>query len=338
MPDLAIETSLLTRYFGRHCAVDQVQLAVPQGSIFALLGRNGSGKTTILRILLGLLAPTRGSSRILNHDSQNLPPHIRQNIGYLAENHPLPPSMTVHSLANFQANFYPRWNPQLFAALTEHFRLPNNSKPRHLSRGQRAGLALALTLATQPELLVLDDPALGLDPVARRSLLESLVYATNEGGATKTILFSSHLLPDVERISDHLAILDHSILRAQCPLETFRNSIKRFVLRFSGTIPKVEPFPGLLETFHGNHMLRITTIDPGCHGSGTTSVPDPCPHEHGSANCADPWHPTSVSAHLATLNPDSLEEVPVSFEDALTTYLSDHQANRLFQQKVEGAA
>ncbi|MCL2641728.1 MAG: hypothetical protein FWD53_12840, partial [Phycisphaerales bacterium] len=182
-----------------------------------------------------------------------------------------------------------------------------------------AGLALALTLATEPELLVLDDPALGLDPVARRSLLESLVYATGEEGGTgggKTILFSSHLLGEVERISDHLAILDHSVLRAQCSLETFRNSVKRFVLRFSGTggvPPVVEAFPGLLEVFHGDRMLRITVLDSDAARSG---MPPP---------------------FACRLNADSVEEVPVSFEDALTTYLSDHQENRLFLRKVEGA-
>jgi len=307
MTELAIESSLLTRYFGRHCAVDQVQLAVPKGSVFALLGRNGSGKTTILRMLMGLLAPTRGSSRVLGHDSQRIPPEVRQNIGYLAENHPLPPGMSVRSLADFQAAFYPRWNPRLFAALTEHFRLADRSKSRHLSRGQRAGLALALVLATEPELLVLDDPALGLDPVARRSLLESLVYATD--GGTKTILFSSHLLGEVERIADHLAILDHSVLRAQCSLETFRNSVKRFVLHFSGEVPRVEAFPGLLEVFHRERMLRVTVLDPS-----------------GMQVC-----------RLNEFGADSVEEVPVSFEDALTTYLSDQRESRLFLREVGGA-
>src|ERR1700760_4509989 len=116
MQDGVIHTSHLTKYFGRNCALDDVSFEVPRGSVTAFLGRNGSGKTTTLRILLGLLEPSFGSSTILGYDSQAIPPAARGQIGYLAENHPLIPWMTVDGCAKFQAAFYPRWNQSIFDA------------------------------------------------------------------------------------------------------------------------------------------------------------------------------------------------------------------------------
>jgi ABC-type Na+ transport system ATPase subunit NatA/DNA-binding transcriptional regulator YhcF (GntR family) len=168
-----IETHNLTKYFGARKAVDALTMAVPRGSVFAFLGRNGSGKTTTIRMLLGLTEPTRGSSRILGHDSQSLPPEVRARIGYMSESHSLYDSLTVRQNGEYQSRFYPRWNERIFQAVAGHFRLDPRTKAGQLSRGERAGLALAITLAPEPELLVLDDPAIGLDPVARRSLLES---------------------------------------------------------------------------------------------------------------------------------------------------------------------
>src|ERR1041384_4403589 len=160
MSDSVITTDRLTRYYGKKCVVDSVSFSVPRGSVTAFLGRNGSGKTPTLRMLLGFLEPTRGSSTILGHDSQNIPPAIRGNIGYLAENHPLINWMSVQQSADFQAAFFPNWNQSIFNATVDHFALDRAAKAGALSRGQRAGLALALTLAPEPDLLVLDDPAL----------------------------------------------------------------------------------------------------------------------------------------------------------------------------------
>ena len=164
MKDAVITATGLTKYFGRKCVVDEVSFAVPRGSVTAFLGRNGSGKTTTLRMLLGLLEPTRGSSTLLGEDSQKLPAALRGAIGYLAENHPLINWMTVKQSAEFQSAFFPNWNDRIFNATVEHFALEPKAKAGSLSRGQRAGLALALTLAPEPDLLILDDPALGLDP------------------------------------------------------------------------------------------------------------------------------------------------------------------------------
>ncbi|MCX5660686.1 MAG: ABC transporter ATP-binding protein [Planctomycetota bacterium] len=249
----------LTRYFGRKAVVHDLSLSIPRGGVTAFLGRNGSGKTTTIRMLLGMLEPTRGSSRLLGHDSRNLPPETRARIGYMAEAHPLYGWMRPAQLADFQRRFYPRWNQELFEAIVAHFRIDSKTKAGQLSRGQRAGVSLGLTLAAEPELLILDDPALGLDPVARRLLLETMLFYTR--GKGRTILFSSHQLDDVERVADHVAILDHAILRASCPMEVFRGRVREVVLRFDGQAPPTPSVPGLLRTQRFERELRLTVAN-----------------------------------------------------------------------------
>src|SRR5580704_6023720 len=131
--------------------------------------------------------------------------------------HPLIEWMRVKDLESFQKNFYPNWDGHLFEKVIDHFALTWRARVNHLSRGQRAGLSLALVLATRPELLIMDDPALGLDPVARRTLLEAMILMTRDAG--HTIFFTSHELNDVERVADYLAIIDRSVLRVCGPME-----------------------------------------------------------------------------------------------------------------------
>jgi ABC-2 type transport system ATP-binding protein len=258
-----IETQALTRYFGKRKVVDQLTISVPRGSVFAFIGRNGSGKTTTIRMLLGLSQPTRGSSMVLGHDSRHLPPEIIARVGYMSESHTLYDSMTVRQCGTYQARFYPRWSSKVFDSVTGHFRLDPGTKTGDLSRGERAGLSLAITLAPEPELLILDDPAIGLDPVARRSLLESMIYITRD--SDRTIFFSSHLLDDVERVADHIAILDRSVLRVLCPVDMFRSAIREFTLHFSdvAAVPATVPsLRGLLRVKRTGADLALTVAAP----------------------------------------------------------------------------
>jgi ABC-2 type transport system ATP-binding protein len=308
MTDAVITVANLTKYFGKHCAVDQVSFEVPRGSVTAFLGRNGSGKTTTLRIILGLLEPTRGGSTVLGHDSQRMPAELRARIGYLAEGHPVIKWMTVQQAAKFQAAFFPRWNQRIFDATIEHFELPRDTKAGNLSRGQRAGLALAITLAPEPEVLVLDDPALGLDPVARRALLESILYITRSPG--RTVLLSSHLLDDIERVADYLLILDRSVLRAACSLDEFRNRIATFQLTFPGAPPPLPAIAGLLDSLRVNNTLRLTVANP----------------------------PPDIDTRLAALHPLELERHAINFQEAVTAYMSDHRTRSFFLEQLGGAA
>jgi ABC-2 type transport system ATP-binding protein len=301
-----ISTRGLTRYFGRKAAVYDLTLAVPRGSVFGFLGRNGSGKTTAIRMLLGLVQPTRGEGQILGYDIRALPPEARARIGYLTEEHQLYGWMKVRECAEFQSQFYPRWNDKVFRGVIGHFALRPDAKVKELSRGERAGLCLGLTLAPEPELLILDDPALGLDPVARRSLVESMIYLTRR--SNRTIFFSSHDLADVERVADHIAVLDRSVLRACCSLETFRNSVQQVRLRFPGTPPPLPPVPGLLQAVRAEGELRLT-----------------CVRYNG---------PTEKL--LRALNPTQLEAVPINLEDAFISYLGERGEKSFILSETEG--
>ncbi len=291
----AIEARGLTRYFGGRCAVDGVSFRVPRGSVFAFIGRNGAGKTTTIRLLLGLLEPTRGSSAILGHDSAGLPPEARARIGYMAEGHPVYGWMRAGEYGRFQSSFYPRWNQDLFAAVIDHFSIDARTRAGHLSHGQRAGLHLAMTLAIEPELLMLDDPATGLDPAARRSLLEAMVFFTRS--RERTIFFSTHLLDDVERVADWVAVLDYSVLRACCGVETFCDRVRRLVVRFAAEPPRELPaVPGLLQTTADDDEISLLVANP----NGQTH------------------------RQLEALGAVAVDEQPVGLEEALIAYVGRH--------------
>jgi ABC-2 type transport system ATP-binding protein len=300
-----ISTRGLTRYFGKRCAVQDLTLDVPRGCVFAFLGRNGSGKSTTIRMLLGLLRPDRGTASVLGCDSRQLTPELRARIGYLTEEHQLYGWMTVRQAGEFQAAFYSRWDEKVFRGVIGHFGLKPEARVKELSRGMRAGLCLALTLAPDPELLILDDPALGLDPVARRSLVESMIYLTRR--ADRTIFFSSHDLADVERVADHLAVLDYSVLRACCPLETFRNSVQEVKLAFAGPPPPLPPIPGLLQAFRTEREVRIT-----------------CVHYNAA-----------TEQSLQALTPLTLERVPVGLEASLIRYMGERGEKTLILSDTE---
>lgn len=302
-----IRTRALTKYFGSKCAVQDLNLEVPRGCVFAFLGRNGSGKSTTIRMLLGLLQPDRGESFVLGTNSQALTPALRARIGYLTEEHQLYDWMTVRETGAFQAAFYPRWNDRIFRGVLDHFGLKPEARIKHLSRGMRAGLCLALTLAPDPELLILDDPALGLDPVARRSLVESMIYLTRR--SDRTIFFSSHDLGDVERVADYLAVLDYSVLRACCPLETFRERVREIQLRFVGTPPRLPEIPGLLQVFRTERELRVTCVN---YGDATERA-------------------------LRALGPVELNAVAVGLEDAFIRYLGERGEKSFLLSEISGS-
>jgi ABC-2 type transport system ATP-binding protein len=301
--DSVIETTGLTAYFGEKCVVDQLTLRVPRGSVFAFLGRNGSGKTTTIRMLLGLLPPTRGSSAVLGCNSRALTPGVIARVGYMSESHSLFDWMTVRQSGEFASRFYAKWNQRIFDSVVGHFRLAPTAKAGRLSRGERAGLSLAITLAPQPELLILDDPALGLDPVARRSLLESMIYVTR--GAERTIFFSSHLLDDVERVADHVAVLDRSVLRASGSIETIRAGVRQFVLRFDGPNAPPSPLPTIRGLLHARQLDRELRL--------VIAAPD-----------------DETQRVIRSLGASAVDEVPVSFADAMIGYLGDRGQQGFF--------
>ncbi len=191
MSDAVIRFDRLTRWYGERRALHDLTLDVPRGSVFALLGRNGAGKTTALRCLLGLQRPTRGRAEILGMPCDRIPPEARARIGFVAEGQALVPWMPIAMLRDFQRDTLPGFDAARFDGHIDRLGLDPKARVKHLSRGQRAQVALALALAPDPEVVVLDDPAMGLDPVVRREFLEAMIELVQ--GAGRTVLFTSHI-------------------------------------------------------------------------------------------------------------------------------------------------
>ncbi len=254
-----ITTERLTKYYDGHCALDSLNLRVAQGTVYGLLGRNGAGKTTAIKMLLGMAQPSYGRCQLLGEDSARLRPETRARIAYLAEGHPLYRWMTIGQAVNFTRAFYARWDQRLLEQILDHFELSPKRRIRRLSRGQQAQVALALAVATDPELLILDDPTLGLDTVVRRDFLESLIQIIQRRG--RTILFSSHILGDVERVADRIGILVDGVLRVDCPTDHFKQSVRKIVLEFEGDPPELPPCPRLVNCRRVGRNLELIVVD-----------------------------------------------------------------------------
>ena len=257
MPDV-IATHRLTKYYDRRCVVNNLELRVPQGSVYGLLGRNGTGKSTTIKMLLGMVHPDFGRAELFGEDSFHLRPETRSRIAYLAEGHPLYRWMTIGQAVRFARAFYPRWNDALLEQILEHFNLPMRARIKRLSNGERAQVSLALAVASDPELLILDDPTLGLDTVVRRDFLESLIQIIQRRG--RTILFSSHILGDVERVADRIGILVDGILRVDCPTEHFKESLRKVVLEFPQAPPAFPACQGLVSNRQVGHKLEVIIV------------------------------------------------------------------------------
>jgi ABC-2 type transport system ATP-binding protein len=285
MSDSPVRIEGLVKYFDGRSVLDGVDLNVPQGCIYGLLGRNGAGKTTIIRILLGLDFPTRGRTHLLDCDSTRLGPKTKGHIGYVAEGHNLIQNYSVGRLVDICRSLSLNWNQQFFDELVRKFRLPMDRKVKQLSTGMRAELNLALAMAVDPQLLILDDPTLGLDTVARRQFLELAIDVLQRDG--RTILFSSHILSDVERIADRIGILAGGKLVVDCSLEELKQKVRKLRLIFPDAAPTDLHMTEIIAQHAQGRELTITV-----------------------ANYND-----RKRAVLETFGPSSCSEVPMTLED-----------------------
>lgn len=261
--DYVIETRALSKRYGRKLALDNLDLCVPRGRIHAIVGANGAGKSTLFRILLGFMPPSAGQARILGRDSQSLTPQDRARIGFVNEEHTLPAWMRVSQVMTMQRHQYGRWNQQAFDGVIGHYNVLPEQKIGQLSRGERAGFNLALALAQGPELLVLDEPTLGLDVVAKRAFLESLMYSNATGECT--VIYCSHQMEEIERIADNLIILERGQLRNMSAPEDFTARVSHWVADVPFKGPEPHTVPGLLEAqcLDGLHHYLVLDQDDG---------------------------------------------------------------------------
>lgn len=239
--DTVVEVTHLSRRFATTAALQDVSLAVRRGCVFGLVGENGAGKSTLLKHLLGLWRAETGTVRVFGKDPVADPVSVLARIGYLSEQPELPRWMRVSQLLRYTQAFYPRWDAAYAEQLREHFGLDPEARIRTLSKGQQARLGLIAAEAHRPDLLILDEPSSGLDPIVRRDILEAIIRTVTDEG--RTVVFSSHLLDEVERVSDQLAMLHHGTLRFCAPLDDIKARHRRISLRFERvqTMPPAVP-------------------------------------------------------------------------------------------------
>ena len=260
MTENVVEVQDLTRRFGAKTALDNVSLSVRRGIVFGLVGENGAGKTTFIKHLLGLFRAKSGSVRVFGLDPVREPVSTLGRIGYLSEDRDLPDWMRVHELLNYTQAFFPKWDETYARELVETFALDPRQKIKTLSRGQRAQTGLLVALAHRPDLLLLDEPSSGLDPVVRRDILGAIIRTVADEG--RTVFFSSHLLEEVERVADDVGMIHAGRLVLNAPLDQIKASHHRLTLRFQTSQAAPPRLPGIL--FREGAGLEWTVL---CDGS-----------------------------------------------------------------------
>ena len=220
----------LSRRFGSKTVLNDLSLYVPKGCVFGLVGENGAGKTTLIKHLLGILRAETGSVRVFGLDPVANPVPVLERIGYLAEQPDLPGWMRVDELIRYSQAFYPNWDAAYAEQLRQQFGLNSSARIKTLSKGQCAKAGLLTAQAHRPDLLLLDEPSSGLDPVVRKDILEAVITTVADEG--RTVFFSSHLLEEIERVSDYIAMIQQGRLVLFGSLDDIKSQHRRITLRF----------------------------------------------------------------------------------------------------------
>jgi ABC-2 type transport system ATP-binding protein len=238
-----VQCKNLTHYYGKRCIYEKLNFEIPKGRILGLLGKNGTGKTTTINILNGYLKPRSGQCLMFGENSANLSPETKQKVGLLIEGHVQYPFMNIHEIEKYYSAFYPKWKKEAYWELMKLLKIDPKQKLSQMSCGQKSQVALGLILAQDPELLILDDFSMGLDPGYRVLFVDYLSeYARAEN---KTVFVTSHIIQDMERLIDDCMIMDYGSILYQQPVEKLLNDFKRF--RFSGN---GQSFDGIEQVIH----------------------------------------------------------------------------------------
>jgi ABC-2 type transport system ATP-binding protein len=242
VPESPVSIANLSRKFGAKLALNDVSFDVRRGSVFGLVGENGAGKTTLIKHILGLLRAESGTVRVFGRNPVADPVAVLGNIGYLSEQPDLPDWMRVDEFVRYSRAFYPKWDDGYAEELRRQFGLDPASRVRTLSKGQRAKLGLLAAQAHRPDLLLLDEPSSGLDPIVRSDILAAIIRTVSDEG--RTVFFSSHLLEEIERVSDHIAMLHQGKLVLCGQLDDVKARHHRITLRFDTQPAQPPAVPG----------------------------------------------------------------------------------------------
>jgi len=260
--ELAIELGDLTKRFGKTLAVDGLSLSVKRGSTYGLIGPNGSGKSTTIKMIMGLLRPNVGTVCVLGRDSRTDAVEIRQRVGYVPELHFMDRWMRVAEVAGYCRSAFTTWNDETCREMLERFELDPSKKVRHLSKGMVVKLSLVLAVSHEPEMLVLDEPMAGLDPVGREEFLDGVLRTVCELG--QTVLLSTHSLDDIQRIADTVGFLYAGRLLVESNVDELLANTKRIRATLTNVSPPQDLPEGVVwQQVEGrNWMLTIANFTP----------------------------------------------------------------------------
>jgi ABC-2 type transport system ATP-binding protein len=281
-----VELTGVSRGYGSEKVLTNIDLRVAKGEVVGLLGRNGAGKTTLIRLLMGMIKPWSGQVKVFGLDPVLDPLEVKRRIGYVAEDQELPPGMRTRQVIDMHRELFPHWDNEQAAALAERFELPPDRKIKDLSKGQARQVALLCAVCHRPELLILDEPAGGLDPAARREFLETSIQLLVEQEAT--ILFSSHHMSDIERMASRLVMIHENEKWIDSEVDAIREGY---------CLAQVVKRDGL----EGEKLLEV----PGClcvrsHGESWHAVFELAPEECGSS-LAEHLDLAGVNCHTINL-------------------------------------
>lgn len=295
--DHVIQTEGLSLVYQRKLALDDMTLTLQRGGIHAIVGANGAGKSSLFRVLLGFESPTAGRASVLGCDSAVLTPELRGRIGFVNEEHSLPGWLRVSEVMAMQRKLYSGWKQARFDEVAGNFNVLPDQFISQLSRGERAGVSLALALAQSPELLILDEPTLGLDVVAKRAFLESLMFIALDNEAT--VVYCSHQMEEIERVADNLAIIERGRLRHMSAPDDFCERVRLWVAEFPFKAPDLSGLPGLLEVQQIDGLTHLTVFD----------------------------QPDEFGARLKLLGARTVQSMPATLERAVNGFLSRGHAS-----------
>ena len=290
--DLAIRTKGLTKMYKDTLAVNGLDLEVKRGSVFGFLGLNGAGKTTTIKMLLNLVYPTSGEATVLGYDIVTQSLQVRERTGYVGEEPVIYDYMKVSEVVNFCRGVYNNWDMKMAGKYLELFELPVGKKVKALSKGMKNQLALAVALGSRPDLLILDEPTAGLDPVKTRDFYGVILEQVAETG--QTVFFSSHNLYEVERVADTVGIIHRGSLVFNRSLDDIKTHMKKIRVVFNEETPiiSIDNYPGVSSlTQQGRGMLLQCEKDP-----------------------------ETVLVRLRELNPADIEVIDMTLEDVFIQY------------------
>lgn len=256
----AVMARSLTKRFGNNDGVNGLDLTIPRGGKFGLLGPNGAGKSTTLKMLMGILRPDGGEVTVLGQESPADAPSLRARIGYVPERHYIYRWMAVGEVIGFTRAFYPTWNDRLCNSLLAQYGLAPEKRVEQLSHGMTTKLALILALSHEPELLILDEPTTGLDPIIREEFLEGILHPL-VARTDRTVIFSSHIMSDIEAVSDTIAIVNEGRLIVCRSRAALLGRTKRVALTLGNATGENFDLPNVLEEVRDNGTIVLTMAD-----------------------------------------------------------------------------